>query len=365
MAAAALSKYMQPSNNKLAMKKKAKKAKSKTKTASKTKRKRAFTLQHADMHLVKFTLPGPKATYKPHKDGRISYTDTCQLTFGGNVGIQNVAVGRHVHCLNQLIGAANTTENNPMFWSTSVFQLLVNRTTTGGGAIGSLVTPSSEAIYCSYQRTSMSLTNLENIAVHCEVYWCLPKKDSEFNPAEQWAQDDFNLALNQPTWVQPILETGVPAAGRPNYFLYGQDPTHNPYFKKVWKILKKKEFVLQSGNTLRMEFTRPINKLIRKPDVVDVDYQSVKGLTLVPLFIFKGAPVNAQVKTESATAPFVINYGPTKVGVIQSDTLIYHQVPEKSVPYNRVFSSNINRVATEMNIRFIDNNDNVDGIEEA
>lgn len=321
-------------------------------------------VSHADMSLHKFRLPGKKATYKPHKDGRISYTDTYQKNVKGNPGVQTYYMGKCVHTLNQLGAANNTTENDEITNSTNIFSLLVNRATTGGGVITATTSPTTEAVYASYQRSMMSLTNFENVAVHCEIYWCLPRKDTVKNPIQEWENNDLNLALGQTVNSQPGTAAAVPLAGRPTPAFYGQDPTHNLYWNKYWKVLKKKEFILQAGNTLRMEYTRPIHQNIRKPDLEGLLTGFLKGLTLVPIFIFKGSPVNSYVTTEGIAASLV-NYSSISVGIMQSDTIIYHQIPEKSVPYNRVFTSNITAATNLITQRFIDDEDQVENVQEA
>ena len=341
---------------------------------NKTKRRRPTpTLMHADMALQKFVMPGRKrGKVKISREGRISYTDTYQGIFSGPSGLQNFIDLRNVHNRNQIMNEAESSvENSVNHWNTSVFRLLPSRANTGGGVIPvgtNSVTFTSEVIFCSKQYSQLSVTNLQNTAVHCEIYWCLAKNDTNNGPATTWAADTENYGLGQPTWIQPTKELDVPVGGKPNPYMHGDDPTSNGHFKRMWKVVSKKEFVLQSGNTLRFEYSRPVNKMIRRADINNTPSFFLKGLTLVPMIIAKGAPVDMYVNADWP-APLIpisqINHSTTKIGIIQRDTMIYHPQPEKTMPYNRTFSSNINAPAGLITQRFINDDDQLDTVEQA
>lgn len=312
---------------------------------------------HSDMHLVKFRIPGPKSRVKYDKNSRVRYTDTYAVNVSGNTGVQTVFNGRYVHHLNQLTGALNTTENDRSTWATSIYFLNPNRLTTGSAALPAVAAPPNEALFCSGQTSMLTVTNFENIAAHIEIYWLLCRRDGTAEPSFTWDTENTAMAMGQSLFVQPVNNAGVPAAGFPSLNLYGQDPTSNPYFRKYWRLLAKKEFILQGGDTARFEYTRQINKLIRKPDLVTATAMQ-PGLTFVPLIIVKPAPVDAYVTLDGPTVSLV-NTGTCKIGYMQTDTMTYFNIPTKTLPVNRAFSSNINSSYILTTQNFIDDEDDV------
>lgn len=292
-----------------------------------------------DMTLIKFRMPGPRR--KKHSfAGRIRFTDTYTGIITGDLGVQTVATGRYFHHRNQLIVVTPDAgaENDRSTSATNVFELNPNRSTSGNTELGAVSNaPQSETIYCSYQKSSMSLSNLENIAIHCEVYWLMAKIDSTAEPTDVWATDMTNLSLTQTVMGQTTLASGTPTPGYPTSNLYGEDPTTNISFKRYWKVMAKKEFVLPMGMTVRFEFTRPVNKLIKRADISGLNM--VKGMTFVPMFIFKPAPVVAKVSSEVDSTQ-VVNTGPTRVGYMQYDTAYYHVQKDKTIPINRSYTGN-------------------------
>jgi len=307
-----------------------------------------------DMSLVKFRMPGRRKAMKVSRQGRIMFTDTYQTIIDGNLGVQKPFVGRYFHHRDQLQQDLpdNAAIKNSQTASTStVFQLNPNRGTTGGGDIAATAAPLSETIYCSRQETSMSLSNFENLACHVEVFWMLCKTDHTGDPLQLWGLDDQAFGFGQSNLVIPTLAaaTALATPGYPGIDFYGNDPFTQENFKKYWKIVMKKEFILPPGKTVRIEFTRPINKLLKAANVSGNSHQ--KGLTFVPMFIFKPAPVVAKVTAENIVS---VNTGPCHIGYMQYDTGIYHAIKEKTTPVNRAYTSNWVNTFANVTTQFIE-----------
>lgn len=291
-----------------------------------------------DMTLVKFHMPGSGKRLKAPFAGRIRYSDTYSAVIDGDIGTQRVFVGRYAHHRNQLVVTSTdaASENDRSTSATNVFELNPNRVTTGNAELGAVSTaPQSETMYVSNHSCSMSLTNFEQLACHVEIYWLLCRREGNDEPDVTWANDNTNLSLTQPVYNQPNVRAGVPSPGYPTSSYYGQQPTSGFGFKSFWKVVMKKEFILPGGVTIRMEFNRDINKLLKRQLVSGVNMQ--RGLTFVPMFIFKPAPVAAKA---TADATYVCNTGSCRIGYMQYDTFNYHVLKDKTVPINRVYSGN-------------------------
>lgn len=358
-------------------KKKAKGPQKKRKMNMKRKTNRKFkkvrVLTPSDMQLFKFSIPGPKPLKSANMEGRVSYTDTHAETFLGQTGVQSVFYGKCVGTLVQLTGAPNIVKNSRTNTTMPYLQLDPNRTTTGSLETSGTVPnplfpvqqkPDSQAIYLKSQRTAMSLTNFSSIACHVEIRWVLCKKHIGQDPITLWESDMATLRLGQAAASIPGGVATAPVTGYPIPEFYGEDPEANAYWKKYWKVVKKSEFVLPAGTTIRFEFRRVVNKLIKKPDIVSSGESFLGGITFIPVFIFKPSPVDAYL-TGDGVGTRNVNTGTCKIGYMQTDNLLFNFFKERSLPANVAFTANIKNTFANMNQSHIDDDDDVQAVAEA
>jgi len=331
-------------------------------------------LTPSDMQLFKVSIPGPKPLVKVTRDGRISYTDTHAETYIGNTGVQRVDFGKAVMTYDQVTGSPNISKNQRLLTTAPYFTLDPNRTTTGSletsgtvpaGQFPVNIFPTSQVLYAAKHRISMSLTNFASIACHVEVRWLLCKNNETIGPVQAWDLDLGGLRMGQNAASVPGGVLTAPVTGYPISSYYGEDPENNITFKKYWKTLTKREFVLPAGTTIRFEATRPINKMIREMDMNAVSGKTfLRGLTFMPLFIFKPSPVDAYL-TSDGPGTRIVNTGTCKIGYMQTDTLIFYTVKDKSTPANVAFSANVSNTFGNMNQAHIDDDDDVQAVVEA
>lgn len=335
--------------------------------------KRVKVLTPSDMQLFKFSIPGPKPMKNLSKEGRVSYTDTHAETFQGQTGVQSVFYGKCVGTLSQIIGFPNIVRNGRQTTTAPYMTLDPNRSTTGSLETTGTVpvpkfpvttTPDSQAIYGMTHRCAMSLTNFSSIACHVEVRWTMCKKTAGSDPIACWENDMTLLRLTQVAASIPGGVATAPVTGYPIPEFYGEDPEANANWKKYWKVLKKSEFILPAGTTIRFEFNRPVNKLFRKNDVVQEAGTFIRGMTFVPVFIFKPSPVDAYLIADTVTTRQV-NTGTSKIGYMQTDTLTFCFPKEKSTAANVAFTANIKNTFANMNQAHIDDDDDVQAVAEA
>jgi len=330
--------------------------------------KKVRILRPSDMQLVKISMPGPKPKLNVAKEGRLSYTDTHAQVIVGNTGTQQNDYGKAVHTAQMINGVPFVFKNQRLTTAMPAFTLDPNRTTTGSSETSATLPvapipvqfqPSSQILYCSHQRTEASFTNFASIAVHCEIRWLLCKNNSNADPITAWANDLNTLRNGQSNAVIPATSAAGLSPGAPFANFYGEDPTNNVAFKKFWKVLNKQEFVLPAGTTVRFQFTRPIHKLLKESDLVlAAPNEFLKGLTFLPMFTFKPSPVDMYVTSETA-ATAMVNTGSCKVGYMQTDTVLYHTVKDRSVPLNSVFTANVSVPFAAATQQHIDDDDDV------
>lgn len=315
-----------------------------------------------DMNLVKMTIPG-SGTKKPKGNigARIQFTDTYSQVHVTDCGIQGVFTLRyHLH-RNQLTRdyATATAENDRSISRQNIFDLDPNKNTTGGGVFGvfnpnNITDLTNDQMYVGTHYSTFSITSFSNVAAHCEIYFLLAKRDHDAEPKDTFSFMNQSYAGGQGVTVQPVTDANVPTPGYTQFEQYGVDPTWHPEFKKYWKVLAKKEFILQAGNTLRMEIKRKVNKLIKRNLITSQHMQ--RGLTYVPLLIVKPAPVLFRKTTDTAV-PLVANTASHTIGVMFTDTTNYYPVKGKDSAINRAVIYNQKVPGPDATQIFVDSDD--------
>jgi len=326
-------------------KKLTKKRPSKARRSRRQKKRDSPLLQLAnEMRMVRWTMPGPKSQ-KHDWGGRLKFKDTFTAIIKGSLGLQTVYDGRYFHHNQQLTGPDvpdATIRNDRSQSATNPFDLNPNKATTGGGEIPATINPTHDVIYCSYQKTEMTLTNLQNISQTVDIYWFLCKNDNSKEPSACWQLDVDHKAFGQPLNVQPTNAATTPVAGTPNINTYGEYPGKNatagPTLHKNWSIVEHKSFILGVGQTIKYEFTRPIHKKLQHNTYTGTE-NHYKGLTFVPMFIIKPQPILVRIASEAATTQ-IMNTGPTLIGYMQTDTAFYHVQKQKTHAVDRVYLGN-------------------------
>lgn len=313
-----------------------------------------------DMNLVKFKLPGSKTKRPKGLGSRIQYSDTYSVSHKTVAGTQGCFVLRyHLH-LNQLTRPTSTSTaiNDRSISAQNIFELDPNKQTTGGGVIGpynpnSSLAFSNDLMYVGKHYSTIMFTSFSNIAAHCELFFLVVKRDTDNEPL-----DTMSLLYQSYSGGQAVATQGGSVAvdglvGYPSFEQYGYDPTNHPEFKKWWKIIGKKEFVLQPGNTLRMEVTRKINKQVRRNQITVSAMQ--KGLTYVPFLIVKPSPVLIRAASDTVTA---VNTGNHTIGVMFWDTTNYYPMKGKDENINRAKYYNAKIATSDIAVQqFVDSDD--------
>lgn len=318
---------------------------------------------HADMTLIKFRLPGKKRLRKVDRHSKITYTDTYSVIHNVMSGLQGVHTLRYNCHRAQFTTNPNASFNVKDGYNINLFDLNVNKSLEGSvSETGTTVLNpqingiDQDAVYLGTHTSSMSITSMTNVPAHMELYFLLAKRDGNDEPVETWNKEALAMGNPQATWVPPTNQAGAGITpGAPTEVFYGQDPTFNPVFKKYWKILKKQEFILQAGNTIRMEFSRPINHFFRKNSLPPDLHDMIAGLTFVPMIVVKPGPV--AMKLTSGETNYVLNTAAYKFGVMTTDTTTLYPVPSARLAINRVYSANMARTFNDINQEFIDDED--------
>nr|UOF80020.1 putative capsid protein [Cressdnaviricota sp.] len=319
---------------------------------------------HADMTLKYIDLQGPVKIPKYLKfssRSRACMTESFAQTSTVNIGSQGVALGRYVFHRNQFLNAVNSNENSRDYSNVNPFELNPNQKNTGSVLFTTpLLDPSTavlsnDAVFVKGWKSSISITSFSNVACHVDVYWLVARKNSDLAPDAAWSFMNVAYAAGQSVYTQPTTTAGQPTGGYLDYGAYGSKPSDNPEFKKYWTIMEKRVFILPSGNTMRFETKRRVNKVVRRANLQGLG-NMIGGLTMIPMVIVRPAPVQVKLTAESN---WNVNTASTKFSIMQWDTCIYKFIDAADRPMNRAFLSNISVASTGAVQQLIDEEDKV------
>lgn len=231
------------------------------------------------------------------------YSEQYQQICEGNTGVQNVVNGKYTLTVEQLVGATDAgSRTNLNNFGVTVFSQDPKQYISGGSHTNNPVDPADNALYWMRTKQMVELMNLTSVPTEVYCLWCVPKRDTELTPQEWW--DDCMSAhilsgATNATTTTTTDTTGTRStvlAGAPVQYSngWGNWPTQNKGFKRLWNIKYVKKFTLESGATQKFTMKMKIYKKVYENLIKELQTQGVsfiKGCSIVPMFIIRGSPV--------------------------------------------------------------------------
>jgi len=272
--------------------------------------------QHNDVSAEKFQLVLRKKPVQGTRD-KIKYNENQSYVLSAGEGTQGVFEPKIYLGLNQFVGtvssARNTQNAMPYLW----FNLNPNSNLTGSLNLGGDQIADSRRINIHKFHTSMEFVNMEQANTTVWVYFFTPKKVMAQTPATVWSNGLGHEWQNQLTrGVASVTTTASTAVGGPQTNDVGQFPNVRE-LTRTYRLLKCKKFVLQGGDTHKLEFETYVNKVVEYgtlKDMYDNGAKYIAGLTVIPLVLAKGA----LCAISDAGGPQEITYSTVKLGVVQA-----------------------------------------------
>jgi len=284
----------------------------------------------AGLPLKSFNVTG----YKPVKTEGL-YTLVHAKDFVGEssqVGYQQVGEGFATFTSTQLQGATTANVNSYLTaWGTDPFLL----NPYSESVTNAIYTPASATIVSSdkclikHVDCKMQIVSLTPIAMKVEIYWLLCNLNSSDSPKQAWTDTLFESAYLQGlTGAGPTTTAGTAATlGFEAYTLPGAGLPKN--YHKRWKTLHKDQFMLQPGDNMQMTRRFMYNRVITRGLANEMVNLYQKGLSLQPIVVVNGALVGLGADGESFPPTNIdrVSFGRTKIGLIQTDTIVFGALP--------------------------------------
>ena len=325
---------------------------------------------HADLSTEKLNVTLHKPSKRHSKSlGKFEYLHESSSVTQCTEGQQQVCNVPFSGTLKQILvdsASGSYAVNNPNTWAINPFDLNPDLFATGGPfttagkaivagttlSAGTVSRPTIDQVYFKSANLMYMVTNLSNVPCYVDCMWFVPKMDLPATDITQAAYlagfpanpDGFdstvtgtplqiwNQALSQRGWGQtnPVYSGTAGnnvTGGRAFHTAYGMSPLSEAPFRKAFKLVGRKTFTLQDGETHRIMAKVHFNKLLDKETLTNVyntgNVDLKAGLTLCPLFIVRPSAVaidgaTAGVPTPNTTGSQYVTTGSTKIGVVHS-----------------------------------------------
>jgi len=169
--------------------------------------------------------------------------------------------------------------------------------------------------------------NLNAVSCKVDVYFYLCIKDGNNTPVGLWLQYMLAKGYQQPLQsLGPNNMANTPQIGYPVAIdLYEKPPKE---FRKWFKVLSKKSFILKGGDTIKIAHKYIYNKMLINEDILRQGTNFVKGFTILPMMVVNGALVGYEPDGAPAgTAATQVSFAKTKIGWVSRETITFSALP--------------------------------------
>lgn len=330
-------------------------------TGTTTKRKKRRMNSSIEHHVGKVKLPtvsirGGRGKLKRVKN-EFKYSVTKNYIFSGGTGLQAVGEGLMVANLTQLVGTTITgARSSKVSWDVSPYTLNPYVQTMGSSTLYTPTYPvhgdKLHYIGCNLHYT---ILNMESVACHVTVMWCVPKTNTANGPANTWngviSTEESNYQAGQTT--TGTLGVGTATSGWTGSTDYGNHPKESPTFSKLYKIIGEYTIMLGAGAQYIINRGVAWNRVITKYMNTQLDNDYVPNTTLIPMFIVRGSACGIiATNTLPLAQANEITYSKTKIGVIESQEHYFGAVKLPQVSVKRNFNgllTNSTQYQTQIN----------------
>lgn len=290
-----------------------------TNTMTRTRRRRSNIEKstHNDMtdHVMKGTVMRGKK-YKGRLGNTMRYQENYNHVINVAQGRQSSDTLEHVFNYAKLHGDTNAARSNN---SRSVFDFLwgleVNKPITNLNE-QTIPNPVQNAVFIDHAINQFKFLNMQNVPIKCELLLITPKFDTSVDPLTNWGNGTEYDAFGKPSYVAQSTygQTGS-TPGQPSRFVVGEKPYMHKEWNRCWRILRKKEFILQPGDQRNYKWYLEYKRVCFRENLVTRAGQYMANWTVIPVLIAHGGLVGLAPNAESATGE--VGYAGLKLGVVQ------------------------------------------------
>lgn len=304
-----------------------------------------------------------KSGYK--KLGTFEFLSQNGAYIKGEEGMQTPTTLMGVACQQMCVAATNTSLYNG--FAAKLFDLDPYQKTTGSGILSAGVIPGSNRLMIKTVDMDIQLANGSTAAQALELVFLKFKNDSQIiaDPFEYyWTNSLARKAYGQSAAVQPNDTTSGAGEGYLTASQFGLSPFYEAEFNKMFKVLKRKTFVVDPGQTVKEIVRLHVNRMIRRDIADEANGEGkywTKGDIIVSLIV-RGAPIaivnDAQDQVDGVTtAAADIMWTSTQRYAVQSYGPLSNDM-------NRGYVTFPKNLTEDQVYKIVDTNDDVVGIED-
>lgn len=290
-------------------------------TASETRRdqrqdKRLEISQHNDTSEERIHLTlrhAGKRNYWKSKD-KIKYDEAQSYLLDGNPGLQLVSTPKCFLGTKAFL-SASTFRSTYDQMGAAIFDMNPNAKYTGSNYVGASAVSTNPKINVEKYHSSFEILNRTNANTTVWVYWFKCIKNTKRSPAELWQDSLAAQAEGQSAYVgASTISTTTTAPGYANVSMPGMFPNEGT-IKRYWKCLRVNKFVLQGGDTHKLDCEVNVNQQYElqamKEAYTNDGILYYRDTSVVPLILARGA-----LCTVTAGSTTEVTYSTPSLGVL-------------------------------------------------
>lgn len=284
---------------------------------------------HNDLLLTRINMHVGR--YKPIKSyGKFTYEYVTTFVSQGSEGQQTTELLPVMCNRDQLLG--NTLAGNSFTsWATDPFKLNPYQLPTGSTIVTSAVQP-NDAMYLDHMVGHIHFSSLSTVPIQADLFFLTPKFDMDDDPRTVWTNTltANNMGQSLPSF-RALTTAAVPADSGAGRFNVGQSPFSLKEFNKVYRAIGYKKILLNPGDQNSIKVKVNWGTLIRKQVITQRNSQYLKGLTVIPMIIYRGGIVKI---TDGTTTD--CTFGTGEVAMIFDWKYVFKNPPIDRFSINRV-----------------------------
>jgi len=212
----------------------------------------------------------------------------------------------------------------------------------------------NDVIYIKNCKTIHHLLNMTKIPMNVDIYWVMPKYDTDMTPVSSWT-DILNSKFMGQTGQTGATNTASTTAtpGGALRIDYGQNPYQHQEFTKLWKCVKTSHCIIQAGEQVDLFIDFKMEKIVNIMNLATRNCQYLRGLTIFPLIIARCGLEG--IATGETGASLEVAYGQVKLGVVANHNITFGALPQSRFSTARTYTGTI--VSTTQVEKTIDDDD--------
>lgn len=211
----------------------------------------------------------------------------------------------------KLYGVTDTARNQYLKSQISQWDLSTQRSVqdlSTGAALNSKM----RKLFYSHVNATYEFVNFQSVPIKIIMHLLTPVHDCEEDPYQVWDRQGDNSAAGAAAISEATTLGGSATPGMTSPQVIQTSPGQSREFRKMWKTLIRKEFVIQPGDQINYTHIINIKKVYSRESLDSRTSSYLRGFTVIPMIVAQAGLVGlTPVESEDATQVgyAFVNYG--------------------------------------------------------